>query len=142
MTRVDFYVLKDGARDNRFGIACRLAEKAWQQGHRVYVHTGSPEESIHLDRLMWTYREQSFVPHGILGDADSNSTPILIGNALEPANEHDVLINLALDVPPFFSRFDRVAECVDADANARQASRERYRYYRDHGYPLGTHELN
>lgn len=142
MTQVDFYILQDHARDDRFGLACRLAEKAWRQGRRVLLHTGSAEEARHLDRLLWTYRDGSFVPHGPLGDADPALNPVLIcRQGQEPAEEHDVLINLASEIPTFFSRFDRVAECVDHDEAARKACRQRYRYYQEHGYPLQTHDI-
>jgi DNA polymerase III subunit chi len=44
-------------------------------------------------------------------------------------------------VPPWFGRFNRVAEPVGADEAARAAARERYRYYQDRGYTLNTHKL-
>jgi DNA polymerase-3 subunit chi len=142
VTQVDFYILTDQARDDRFGLACRLAEKAWQQGRRVLLHTGGTDEARHLDRLLWSYREQSFVPHGALGEADPALNPVLVGRpGQDPGEEHDVLINLASEVPTFFSRFDRVLECVDSDEAARQASRDRYRFYNEHGYPLQTHNI-
>ena len=49
MTQVDFYILQLGARHNRQGLGCRLAEKAWLQGHRVLIHTDSEQESQQLD---------------------------------------------------------------------------------------------
>jgi DNA polymerase-3 subunit chi len=49
-----------------------------------------------------------------------------------------VLVNLAPQVPEFFSRYERVAEVVDANAERRELSRERYRFYRDRGYKLNT----
>jgi len=110
-------------------------------GHRVVIHTRSAEEARHVDRLLWTFQEQSFVPHGLLGECESEITPILIGDAEQAHDEHDVLINLAMEVPTFFSRFSRLAECVDNDDVARTASRERYRFYRDRGYPLSLHEI-
>ncbi len=143
MTRVDFYILDEAARDDRFGLACRLAEKAWQQGHRVLIQADSEEEARHLDRLLWVYRDQSFVPHGMLGRADAALNPVLIAQpGQEPGEEHGVLINLAAEVPRFFSRFERVAECVDKDEDARQRSRERFRFYREHGYPLDSHTIS
>jgi DNA polymerase-3 subunit chi len=44
-------------------------------------------------------------------------------------------------VPPFFSRFHRVAELVDGDEEQRRQSRERYRFYRDRGYALENHPI-
>ena len=94
-----------------------------------------------MDRMLWTFSEQSFVPHGLLGEVEADLNPILIGDAQQAHEEHDVLINLAMEVPTFFSRFERLAECVDNDDVARTASRERYRFYRDRGYPLNLHDI-
>lgn len=140
MTRVDFYVLKPGCRGNRFTLAARLAEKAWHHGHRVLIAVPDEEQQRHMNRLLWTLRDTSFVPHGLLREADPVLNPVLI--TLDDAgDEQDVLINLQPQIPEFFSRFERVAECVDHDEPLRQASRERYRFYRERGYPLHTHEV-
>ena len=141
MTKVDFYILRDNAEGDRYRLACRVAEKARLGGHRVVIHTRSAEEARHMDRLLWTLQEQSFVPHGLLGEAEPAINTVLIGDAEQAHEEHDVLINLAMEVPTFFSRFERLAECVDNDEDARSASRERYRFYRDRGYPLNLHEI-
>ena len=60
----------------------------------------------------------------------------------DPLRLGQVLINLAAEVPIFFSRFERLIECVDHDSAVKSASRERFRFYRDHGYPLNTHNIS
>jgi DNA polymerase-3 subunit chi len=142
MTQVDFYLLKSDTAQGRWTLACRLAEKAYGQGRRVYLHTASEAESQYLDQLLWTFRDGSFLPHGLAERADPDRTPILIGHDEAPANEHDVLINLAPEVPAFFSRFERVAEPLDQDPAGLDAGRARFRFYRDRGYPLQHHELS
>lgn len=141
MTRIDFYVLQPGASGDRYQLACRVAEKARQAGHRVLVHTPSSAESAHMDRLLWTLWEQSFVPHGLIGRDDRALNPIMIGDGSQAADEHDVIVNLAPDVPTFFSRFERLIECVDHDEMVKSASRSRFRFYREHGYPLNTRNI-
>jgi DNA polymerase-3 subunit chi len=141
VTRIDFYVLDDGARDDRFRLACRIAEKAWLSGHRVLVHAASMEDARRMDGLLWTFRDRSFVPHGLLGEAEAAVTPVLVGCGNDAGDEHEILINLADGVPHFFSGFERVIEPVDANPDARTASRERYRFYRDRGYEITDHRL-
>ena len=141
MTRIDFYVISANASGNRFLLACRVADKARRAGHRVVIHTSSEDEARHMDRLLWTFNEQGFVPHARLGAGEPELNPIQIGDAATAAAEHDVRINLDTDVPTFFSRFERLAECVDNDEASRSASRARYRFYRDRGYPLEMHEI-
>ena len=141
MTRIDFYVLEDTARDNRYTLTCRLADKIFRDGRRVYLHTESEQEARHLDRLLWTFRDQSFLPHGLAGQSGRELTRILIGWNAPPDGEDDVLINLAREVPDFFSRFSRVAEPLDSESGVREAGRERFRFYRARGYPLHSHSI-
>lgn len=141
MTRVDFYILQGDDARTRPQFACRLAEKAWQLGHRIYIHTESAAQTGLLDELLWTWRQDSFLPHGILGEAGEPAPPILLGHAGEPDTHTDVLINLAPEVPLFFGRFERVAELVDDQEQRKQQGRARYGFYRDRGYELQTHRL-
>jgi len=142
MTQVDFYILDDNATGDRYQLACRIAEKARRAGRRVLVHTPIAAESKHMDALFWTLWEQSFVPHGVLGRDEREINPILIGDGASDNEEHEVLINLGTEVPTFFSRFERLIECVDHDSAVKAAGRERFRYYREHGYPLKTHSIS
>jgi len=140
MTRVDFYILPDTAPQAAPLFACRLSEKAWKQGHRVFINTDSAAQMKQLDDLLWTFRAGSFLPHAVYKDADS-AEPVLLGQGVDPAGQHDVLVNLSGAVPAFFGRFNRVAELVSGDESARTAARERYRFYQDRGYTLETHKL-
>ncbi len=141
MTKVDFYILEDDDAAARQHFVCRLAEKAWQQGHRIYIHTDNAQSSNQLDALLWSYRDESFLPHSLDKAPDSDSVQLHIGHSDEPMHHDDVLINLGTDVPLFFSRFKRVAEIIAGDESIKQAGRERYRFYRERGYPLKSHTI-
>ncbi|EGW55831.1 DNA polymerase III subunit chi [Candidatus Endoriftia persephonae] len=142
MTQVDFYILDDKARINRYSLACRLTEKIYHQGRRVFIHTVSADEARHMERLLWTFRQGSFIPHGLLGSADATTTPVIIGSSGDAGEEQDVLINLAPEVPNFFSRFSRVAELIDREPEVKRSGRERFRFYRNRGYPMNTHNID
>jgi DNA polymerase-3 subunit chi len=145
MTRIDFYSLEPDSPGDRFLLTCRLVERARAEGLRVFIHCPSTEVTRHLDRLLWTYRQDSFLPHGVVGSPSPNLdlalTPILISSDGTPEHEDQVLINLATEAPPFFSRFERVCEPIDEDPTVKAAGRERFRYYRDRGYPLAHHRI-
>jgi len=141
MTQIDFYILAERASGNRYMLACRLAEKVYHQGRRVFINTQDGEEARHMDRLLWTFRQGSFVPHATQERANPATTPVIIGCSGEAGEEQDVLINLAPQVPNFFSRFERVAELIDREAEVKRTGRERFRFYRDRGYPLNSHDI-
>jgi len=142
VTRIDFYALKEGSAGDRFLLTCRLVERIHLgEGLRIFVQVPDPAQAQHLDRLLWTFKEQSFLPHGLAGRADPGLTPILIGQDADPGEEGQVLINLCPGVPAFLERFQRLCEPVDLDPAARAAARERFRWYRAQGYELHHHQI-
>ncbi|HUP92807.1 MAG TPA: DNA polymerase III subunit chi [Solimonas sp.] len=146
MTRVDFYIVPEGSADSGPVTAARLCDKVALQGLRIYVHAPGAQQQEELDSLLWTQRQGSFVAHEPwTGKATGEPLPyVYIGAAADaepPASHHGVLMNLSDEVPLFFSRFERVCEFVAGDAAQRARSRERYKFYRDRGYELKTHNL-
>jgi DNA polymerase-3 subunit chi len=138
MTKVDFYILQSGSLEH---TACKLIEKAFVQGHRIYVHAESNDQLSKIDNLLWTFRAGSFIPHQLYQTDTSNNSPVQLGTHNSPDVDSDVLINLAAEVPLFFSRFQRVAELVAPDEQAKNLGRQHYQFYRDRGYSLNTHNL-
>ncbi len=138
MTKVDFYILQSGSREH---TACKLIEKAFGLGHRIYVHAGSNDQLEKIDNLLWTFRAGSFIPHQRYQDDSNENSPVQLGTHDAPNIDSDVLINLAPEVPLFFSRFQRVAELVGSDEQAKALGREHFQFYRDRGYQLETHNI-
>ena len=142
MARVDFYVLERADERSRQTLACKLAEKAWRLDNTVYIHTNSRTDAEHLDDLLWTFRDGSFVPHGLAGANDGTETSaVVIGSDPHGVESRDLLINLGDEIPSFANGFPRVAELVSSDENCRRLSRKRYSEYRDQGHTINTHNL-
>ena len=143
MTDIDFYILDNDLPLGRERMACRLAEKIYRLGRSVFIHTASATDSQRLDDLLWTFRDGSFVPHALAAQAPQTAdtaTPVIISHDENPSDFSDVLINLSAEVPMFFSRFDRVTEIIGQQDKA--SGRERFRFYRDRGYPLKSHNIS
>jgi DNA polymerase III subunit chi len=62
-----------------------MVEKSLERGWRALIRTDSAERSDALDNLLWTYDDQSFLPHAQAGDGEAARQPVLItveeGNA-------------------------------------------------------------
>lgn len=137
--QVDFYVLVDPARTAE-SLACQLALMAWEQGHRVCVLTEDATEASRLDELMWEQPPGRFLPHDIGSGADECPVRIEeIGKAI-PA-DRDVVINLACSAVGEPGRFQRLLEIVPPDDGRRQASRDKYRAYREQGLDPAHHTI-
>jgi len=138
MTRIDFYTKVD----DKYRFACKLCAKAVANRMRVSVFTPDAAATEQFDRLLWTVPPTGFVPH-CRADSDLASvTPVLIHHAPVDFPHDDILLNLNDVWPPFFGRFHRLIEIVSTDAADVQAARERFRFYRDRGYELTTHDMS
>lgn len=138
MTSIDFYTHVS----DRFDVVAKLVAKAFAQHGSVRVLTGDAESTETLDRMLWIQPAISFLPHCRIGSRLAAETPIWIDHLLEHQGPAAVLINLHAAPPPFFSRFERLAEIVGTDEAGAAAARERFRFYRERGYELRTHNLS
>ena len=93
MPRVDFYVLPDNKDNGRALLACRLADKAYTLGHEVYILVASEAQAGALDDLLWTFRQDSFIPHERYPLAGDEASPVLIGTILPTEARAYILIN-------------------------------------------------
>jgi DNA polymerase-3 subunit chi len=142
MPKIDFYLIPDKSEKERLLFACRFIEKAYKEHQRVYIHTENQTLAHQLDELLWTYREDSFLPHDIRNKEPLPTSPIQIGFNAAPEKEWDILINLSTDVPEFYPQFTRVIELVSDDPLIQAAARERYKLYRMHGHTINTYKTS
>ncbi len=142
MPRVDFYILADDDERRRLNYLCRLVEKAWRLGHRVWIHAPAGEHARVLDEHLWTFSQGSFVPHERAGGEEEASCPIVIGDRPDDADARHLLVNEAEEIPPFIERFARIAEVVNQSPSIRSAARARYTRYRESGCELHHHQVN
>lgn len=166
MTKIDFYVLEEERPKEGFLFTCRLIEKIYRQGHRVYVYSENQAQIDKLDQLLWSFKAESFIPHSqhinqtdtltateqsLASKAPSaNEQPlahqaplneVLLGTCPPPSHYHSCLINLSENVPSFFSRFQRLGEVVLNNERRRNISRNNYRFYQQRGYAIDTHKI-
>ncbi len=141
-------MLADADERARFRLACRLAEKAYLAGQRVFVRVQDATELASLDELLWSFADRSFVPHEAYRDPRQwQETPVLLGcpGAPDchdaPDSDYDVLLNLAADIPAAAARAARIIEIVDTDEQRRLGGRARFRAYRDRGLNPQTHHI-
>jgi DNA polymerase III subunit chi len=137
MTQIDFYTNVT----DKLSTACRVVAKAYGLKHRVVVSCPDAESAQQIDRLLWSTPATGFVPHCAASSALAASTPVIIDHrGAEPVHD-ELLLNLRNEWPTFFARFERLIEIVSVDDEDRQRARERYKFYRDRGYDIRTHDL-
>ena len=73
-----FYEIRGGSLERILG---GLLEKSWQKGWRVLVRAASEERVLALNAALWTWRDDSFLPHGCARDGDAEEQPIYLEEA-------------------------------------------------------------
>lgn len=137
--QVDFYVMED-PRKSVDQLACQLAMMAWEQGLRSLVVVPDASQARQLDELMWSLPQGRFLPHQ--GSDEASHAPISIGHMADlDATRAEVIINLDLAAVPQPERFRRLLELVPAREADRQASRVKFRAYRESGLNPQSHAM-
>lgn len=75
MAEVLFYHLEVRPLES---VLPQLLEKTLERGWRAVVETGSRERAEVLDSLLWTFRDDAFLPHGMAGEETDEHQPILL----------------------------------------------------------------
>ncbi|WP_374335417.1 DNA polymerase III subunit chi [Leeia sp.] len=141
MTQVDFY----SPVADKLGFALRLCQKAYTRQWRVMFWFDDVVALQHCSHQLWTRQPTSFVAHSRVDEPAAADSPLLLAYAgLSQDGDlphYDVLVNFSQDTPLPFARFARLVEMVGEDEADQLRCRTRFRYYREHGYPLQHHVL-
>jgi len=103
-----------------------LLEKTLERGWRAVVEVGSTERAEALDSHLWTYREDSFLAHGLAGDETDAHQPVLITTGADNPNRANVRFFVDRAVPQSADGYERIVYMFsghdpDAVAEARLA---------------------
>ena len=137
--RVEFYVLPSASHEGRMRAACKLAAKAWKAGLPVFLRGADDAQCAALDQLLWHFRAESFIPHGLF--EDDPQAPVVIGLDQRPAHNDGVLLNLHPQLSPHLPCFSRVIEIVNQEPELLARCRENFLQYRQLGHAPRRVEL-
>lgn len=113
-------------------FVCRLIERGYERGERALVLCPDRARAEALDRSLWSFDPDSFVPHGLIDQA-SAKTPVLL---VPPEHRFSaeggpVVYNLR---PAAVAEAGRVIEPIPPDEPGKAAARERWRAYQRAGH--------
>jgi len=127
---------------DKLGYACRLLRKAvGAHGARLVVVADAALLDA-IDQALWKLSPSEFIAHCRIDDASfivERSPVVLADGAAASLPDRPILVNLGVELPPRFERFERLIDIVGSDDADRQAGRVRWRHYKDRGYAIRTH---
>lgn len=140
MTQIGFYHLTRLPLEQALP---RLLEKARGAGLKVVVMAGSRERVEHLNGLLWTYSEDSWLPHGSAADGEAALQPIWLTDADENPNGATVLVLCDGVAPAEMGGYARCLDLFDGnDDEAVQAARGRWKAWKAAGHELVYYQQN
>lgn len=137
MPRVTFYF---GAADRLTAAADWLGRRS-ANAQRIVVVGSDPRQIDTLDQVLWTRSALSFTPHCRASSALAMETPIVLASDVGEVGNIACLLNLTNDLPACHDQLDELFEMISYDENERSAARNRFRAYRDLGYPIESIDL-
>lgn len=137
MTRIDFYFNVT----DKFRQVAELATQALSKQRRLFIYTPDVKVASTLESALWSHPPTGFLPHCRSDHALAPDTPIVIDWQGQNLLHDDILINLTPEHPPFFSRFQELIEVVGREEDDRSTARTRFRFYRERGYEINSHDV-
>jgi len=115
-----------------------LLEKSIERGWRVVVHTSSEERVDALDAHLWTFREDSFLPHGTFREPSAPDQPVLLTTG--DHNPNAATVRFLVDgapVPENAEEYDRIVLLFDgSDDEAVAEARKRWQAAKARGFAV------
>ena len=135
MTEIMFYHLQRQPLDRVLPI---LIEKSIERGWRVVVQAGSEERVEALDGHLWTFRDDSFLPHGTWREAEACEQPVLL--TINDANPNGANVRFLIDgtqVPKDADAYERIVLIFDGeDQDAVASARARWSEAKANGFEV------
>jgi DNA polymerase-3 subunit chi len=134
MTEILFYHLQRSPLERTLP---RILEKCLERGWRVAVQVEVPERLAALDDALWTYADESFLPHGTAGEGDPAEHPVHLAGGPENVNSADVRVMVDGAAPPDLSGYSRAFLMFDGnDPEAVDKARAQWRALKALGHDL------
>ena len=135
MTEVVFVEVTANRMEMR---ACEMAEHTCAHGDRLQIIAIDEEQAARLDDLLWTYKPDNFVPHGLWKGMDSESDqPVIITTRKERVPGIATLLTMDYCPVKMVRQFSKVIHMVVVDNQERlEASRRYWTLLKDAGFSL------
>lgn len=124
--------------------ACRMARKAVRSGNRLLI-VGPPARLQQLDALLWSFSAVDFVPHAWwhAEAPEARFAPVWLAERAPAGCAADAVLHLGDHVAVGCEAWTRIIELVSAtDEHDRHCARERWRIYRERGWPIHRHDVS
>lgn len=110
MTEILFYHLEQKSLEQVIPV---LLEKTLEKGWKAVVEVTSQERAEALDEALWTWRDDSFLPHGLVGEDTDTIQPIVLTTTEDNPNRANIRFFVDRAVPRTEGDYERLVFMFD-----------------------------
>lgn len=136
MTEISFYQVMDETPAAVDLAVALLLEKVLKSEHNAIVRAPNEDRLERLNSNLWSYKDDSFIPHGSKEDGHEEQQPIYLSTEQDNPNGADILVTISGAESGDFSTYERVLDVFDASDISIKQARARWKEYKSKGYPL------
>ena len=124
MTKINFYTSNS---EDTIKTFCKISEKCYYSNSRALVLVENEDNLYALDKSLWTYSKEHFIPHATMHDPSAHEQPIIITKEFKNLNNAKIVIlvnptkeiilkNFSVSLKSFFSDIEKVVFILDDDS--------------------------
>ena len=142
-TNVLFHHFESIERKDFLIYVCKLIEKGYKQNiNPIYIKTDTQKQAEELDKILWTFRQESYIPHTLVDQDSNNTQPVQIGWIDNEIEDAEAIINLSDGMPDISNDLKKIHEIIDNIDEKKEKARERWKKYKSIGFNIKAYKVS
>ena len=142
-TNVLFHHFESIERKDFLIYVCKLIEKGYKQNiNPIYIKTDTQKQAEELDKILWTFRQESYIPHTLVDQDSNNTQPVQIGWIDNEIEDAEAIINLSDGMPDISNHLKKIHEIIENIDEKKEKARERWKKYKSIGFNIKAHKVS
>ncbi|MBC8225954.1 MAG: DNA polymerase III subunit chi [Gammaproteobacteria bacterium] len=142
-TNVLFHHFESIERKDFLIYVCKLIEKGYKQNiNPIYIKTDTQKQAEELDKILWTFRQESYIPHTLVDQDSNNTQPVQIGWIDNEIEDAEAIINLSDGMPDISNHLKKIHEIIENIDEKKEKARERWKKYKSIGFNIKAYKVS
>ena len=142
-TNVLFHHFESIERKDFLIYVCKLIEKGYKQNiNPIFIKTDTQKQAEELDKVLWTFRQESYIPHTLVDQDSNNTQPVQIGWIDNEIDDAEAIINLSDGMPDISNHLKKIHEIIENIDEKKEKARERWKKYKSIGFNIKAHKVS
>ncbi len=142
-TNVLFHHFESIERKDFLIYVCKLIEKGYKQNiNPIFIKTDTQKQAEELDKILWTFRQESYIPHTLVDQDSNNTQPVQIGWIDNEIEDAEAIINLSDGMPDISNHLKKIHEIIENIDEKKEKARERWKKYKSIGFNIKAYKVS